>query len=70
LAEEYGFEIVDASMDVRAVSERLKAGVARVLSGEPREPLFSIPKPREAVGTSGEGKVVEMSPPAKAAAAE
>jgi dTMP kinase len=60
LAEEYGFEIVDASMDIRAVSERLKAGVARVLSGEPREPLFSIPKPKEAAEPPAEGKVIEM----------
>jgi len=66
LAEEYAFEIVDASMDVRAVSERLKAGVARVLSGEPREPLFAILKPREAAEAPA-SNIIEM-PPAKTAA--
>ena len=70
LAEEYGFDIVDASMDVRAVSERLKAGVARVLSGEPREPLFSIPGPKQGVEPATDSKVVEMPPPPKAAGAD
>ncbi len=80
LAQEYGFEIVDASADIRTVFERLKAGIARVLSGEPREPLFSIPKPKEAAEvpkppetpkaaeTPPESKVIEMPPPPKVAA--
>jgi dTMP kinase len=70
LAEEYGFDIVDASLDVRAVSERLKAGVVRVLSGEPREPLFSIPRPKEPAEPAAEAKVIEMPAPGKAAGAE
>jgi len=70
LAEQYGFDIVDASMDIRSVSARLKAGVARVLSGEPPEPLFSIPKPKEAVEPATEAKVIQMPAPAKAAGAD
>ncbi len=65
LAEEYGFEIVDASADEKKVFERLKAGIARVLSGEPREPLFAIPQAQEP-----EPKVIEMPAPAKAATKE
>ncbi len=44
LAEEYAFEVIDASADIRTVFEQLRAGIARVLTGEPREPLFSIPR--------------------------
>jgi dTMP kinase len=46
LSDEYGFEVIDASPDVPRVFEKLRAGIARVLSGEPREPLFSIPRPK------------------------
>ncbi len=42
LAQEYGFEVIDASADIRTVFEQLRAGIARVLSGEPREPLFEV----------------------------
>jgi dTMP kinase len=45
LAEEYKFEVIDASADVRTVFEQLRDGVSRVLTGEP---LFSIPKPKPA----------------------
>ncbi len=47
LAEEYNFEVIDAAADIRAVFERLRGGITRVLSGEPREPLFAgaCPKP-------------------------
>ena len=45
LAKEYNFEVIDATPDVRTVFEHLRAGVARVLSGEPREPLFSVVAP-------------------------
>jgi dTMP kinase len=65
LAEEYGFEIVDASADEKRVFERLKAGIARVLSGEPREPLFAVPRAQDS-----EPKVIEMPAPAKAATKE
>jgi len=36
LAEEYGFEVVDASAEVPTVFERLKAGILRVLQAEPK----------------------------------
>jgi dTMP kinase len=42
LAQEYGFEVVDASSDVRTVFDRLRDAISRVLSGEPLEPLFSV----------------------------
>ncbi len=45
VAQEYNFEVVDASADIRTVFERLRAGISRVLSGEPREPLFSVAAP-------------------------
>jgi dTMP kinase len=40
LAEEYGFDVIDASADIRTVFESLRSGISRVLSGEAREPLF------------------------------
>ena len=43
LAEEYGFEVIDASGDIRTVFETLRSGISRVLSGEPREPIFGVP---------------------------
>ncbi len=49
LAQEYGFEVIDATADVRSVYAQLRDGIARVLTGEPREahePLFSVPKPK------------------------
>jgi hypothetical protein len=63
LAKEYNFEIIDATADVRTVFERLRAGVARVLSGEPREPLFSVPFPESAESTPR--RLLEMPKPAK-----
>ena len=66
LAEEYEFEVVDATPDARTVFERLRDGIARVLSGEPSEPLFSVSLPREAEGTAGH-RVMEMPPADKAA---
>ena len=66
LGEEYGFDFVDASAGSRTVFEQLKSGIARVLSGEPREPLFAIPRPKE-TAEAPVSNVIEM-PPAKAAA--
>ncbi|HEV2349266.1 MAG TPA: thymidylate kinase [Terriglobia bacterium] len=40
LAEEYNFDVIDASANVRTVFESLRAGISRVLSGESHEPLF------------------------------
>ena len=68
LGEEYGFEVVDASADIRTVFERLRAGISRVLSGEPREPLFAVPRPKQAAEEApkaeepGEAKVIEVPP--------
>jgi dTMP kinase len=60
LAQEYNFEVIDATPDIRSVFERLRAGVLRVLSGEPREPLFSIAAPPPEAEEAGQAKVVEM----------
>ena len=68
LAEEFAFEIVDASVNEKAVFERLKRGISRVLSGEPREPLFAVPKAKPPVEGGAETKVIEMPSPPKAAA--
>jgi dTMP kinase len=59
LAQEYGFEVVDASADVRTVFNQLRDGIARVLTGEPQEPIFNVGRP------SGAGEVIAES--AKAA---
>jgi len=48
LAEEYGFEVIDASGDTRTVFETLRSGISRVLSGEAREPIFSVPRAKSA----------------------
>jgi dTMP kinase len=72
LAKEYNFEVIDATPDVRMVFERLRAGVARVLTGEPREPLFSVavpaPEPEEAGSVPRGG--IEMPSAAKPAKVE
>ena len=66
LAKEYSFEVIDATPDPRTVFDHLRAGVARVLSGEPREPLFSLVTP---LGEPAETKkVLEMPAHAKSAA--
>jgi dTMP kinase len=59
LAKEYGFEVVDASGDVRSVFDQLRDGIGRVLSGEPQEPIFSV---REAAGESEEAAGVPAAP--------
>jgi len=60
LAQEYNFEVIDATPAVHTVFERLREGISRVLSGEPREPLFSIAAPPPAGEETGQAKVVEM----------
>ena len=70
LALEYGFEVIDASPNVRTVFGSLKAGIARVLSGEPREPLFSVTAPPAVPEEAVAPKVIEMPSGAKPAAAE
>lgn len=47
LAQEYGFEVVDASANVQTIFDRLRDGISRVLTGEPREPLFNVKRPAE-----------------------
>jgi dTMP kinase len=64
LAEEYEFQVVDATPDVRTVFEHLRDGIARVLTGEPNEPLFSVSVPGEGEGAAGR-KVMEKPPPEK-----
>lgn len=62
LAEEYGFEVVDASPDVYTVFESLKEGIDRVLKGEVREPelkpappaVEELPAEPQAAGGPGE----------------
>ena len=57
LAEEYNFEVIDASADIRTVFDRLRSGIARVLSGEAREPLFSM---RRAEVNADDGKTAKV----------
>jgi len=67
LAQEYNFEVIDATPPVRTVFERLRVGISRVLTGEPREPLFSITAPPSEADEAGQAKVVEMPVAAKPA---
>ena len=62
LAKEYGFEVVDASVDVRSVFDQLRDGIGRVLSGEPQEPIFSVRQPG---GESEEGTSAPAAPAAQ-----
>lgn len=60
LAQEYNFEVIDASADIRSVFEALRFGISRVLAGESKSrpsPLPS-PKPEELV----EAKAVVEAP--------
>lgn len=60
LAKEYDFEVIDATPDSKIVFERLKAGVARVLNGEPREPLFAVETPDLESVEASAGRILEM----------
>ncbi len=60
LAEEYKFEVIDASADIRTVFSQLRSGIARVLSGEPREPLFAVPRAEVKEQEGGRAEVVEL----------
>lgn len=42
LAQEYGFQVIDASPDPKTVFSRLKEGIGAVLSGTPRDSLFEV----------------------------
>lgn len=67
LAREYNFEVIDATPDPSVVFDRLRAGVAQVLSGEPREPLFSMEPAVLESAESSTKKVLEMPGAVKAA---
>jgi dTMP kinase len=49
LAEEYQFDVIDATRDIRTIFDQLKRRIARLLDGE-TEPLFSLPHPRITAG--------------------
>jgi dTMP kinase len=61
LAGEYNFEVIDATPDIRSVFGQLRQGIARILSGEPREPLFSVTPPLIEPAEAAPPKLVEMS---------
>jgi dTMP kinase len=63
LAQEYNFEVIDASADVRTIFGRLQDGIARVLSGEAREPIFSLPDLSGGAERKAESNVVELPTP-------
>jgi dTMP kinase len=68
LAEENDFTVIDATPDIRTVFEQLRSGIARVLSGEPREPLFSVPRSTAELHDGAPAKIVEMPPSNKSTA--
>lgn len=70
LAAEYQFEVIDASADVGAIFRQLRDGIARVLSGEPREPLFGLEESKETPTVESAAKKVVEMPVAKAASGE
>lgn len=70
LAAEYQFELIDASADAGAVFRQLRDGIARVLSGEPREPLFGLEESKETPTVESAAKKVVEMPVSKAAAGE
>jgi len=63
LAEEDGFEVIDATPDAHAVFRRLQEGISRVLSGETRAPLFAA---EANAGTAEKAKEKEGKPAAQA----
>ncbi|PYU96815.1 MAG: thymidylate kinase [Acidobacteria bacterium] len=67
LAQEYRFEVIDASAGVETVFRQLRQGIAGVLSGEPREPLFAVESPKAPAEEPGGRKVVEMPVASKGA---
>jgi dTMP kinase len=69
LAAEYQSDVIDASADADTIFRQLRDGIARVLSGEPREPLFGLAESKDAPTDATAKKVVEM-PDSKAAASE
>jgi dTMP kinase len=62
LAQEYGFEVVDASADVRTVFEQLRDRIGRVLTGEAPEPIFNVPQPAGEDESATTGKARGAAP--------
>ena len=60
LAQEYGFEVIDASADIRTIFEQLKAGISRVLNGGTHEPLFTMPRAKLGEDEAESARVVEF----------
>ena len=60
LAQEYGFEVIDASADIRTVFEQLQTGISRVLNGGLHEPLFEVRQARLAAVEPRQPRVVEF----------
>ena len=66
LAEEYQFEVIDATQDIRAIFAQLKTGISRVLEGKPEvTPAVELAKPTPAEIS----QVAEIASPAVAALA-
>lgn len=61
IAAEYQFDVIDASAGVDTIFRQLRDGIARVLSGEEREPLFGVETPKEAPAENIPKKAVEAA---------
>lgn len=70
IAMEYRFEVIDATASIETVFRQLRDGIARVLSGEGREPLFGVETPGEVSAELLAKKAVETTPDAGAATEE
>jgi dTMP kinase len=66
LAEEYRFEVIDATQDIRTIFDHLKRGISRVLEGKPEiTPATELARPTPAEIS----QVAETASPAVAVAA-
>jgi dTMP kinase len=68
LAEEYKFKVVDATPDPKKVFEKLRAGIARVVEGEPMRPVLETPA-ASAGSDGGDAKREPVAPMASTATA-
>jgi dTMP kinase len=60
LAKEYEFDVIDASADVGTIFAALRTGISRVLTGEAREPLFSVSAPESSGDDAEQARVVDF----------
>lgn len=60
LAQEYDFEVIDASADVRTIFAQLKLGIARVLDGRTRERQPLLETASGAKPVASESPVIEV----------